>query len=519
MRNHVKIVNDLVITALISLIPMYSVICQTDEFTLLGTMEGVLVDSLAEWPAWPIPVNVGDINGDGYPDIAVGDPNLETVLIYFGGQELDTNHDMILTYEESSLTFGSSLCGGDINGDGSSDLIIGAFGAYGLNFLAGQVRIYYGGTTFDSIPDVILVGNLYRGFFGEQVRSGGDLNGDGWQDLVVYEPDDYYLRGHIYVFHGGPSFDTTPDEMIVGEFLRPITDQIEIIRDINGDGYDEMIYTTWGTEDGDLDKLWLVYGGDSLDVSTARIFEEDSLHDEDSFGRHIIGVEDYDGDAICDILIEGGGLVLFSGATFDTLYYQNNYTYHGLAQTDLNNDGLSDIIMGYRDTVSVIFGGSPRSIPPVARIILETEFNDFGKPIATGDFNQDGYPEVVIGSGSNYTRGISYLYNYGDPTADIETKPDQQPLAHVVVQNYPNPFNPSTTIEYNIPENLDVSLMIYDIAGREVQTLVSRLQGQGNHEVSWDGTSRMGEQVSGGMYFARLRAGEFSSVAKMVYLR
>jgi len=307
--------------------------------------------------------------------------------------------------------------------------------------------------------------------------------------------------------------------MIVGEFLRPITDQIEIIRDINGDGYDEMIYTTWGTEDGDLDKLWLVYGGDSLDVSTARIFEEDSLHDEDSFGRHIIGVEDYDGDAICDILIEGGGLVLFSGATFDTLYYQNNYTYHGLAQTDLNNDGLSDIIMGYRDTVSVIFGGSPRSIPPVARIILETEFNDFGKPIATGDFNQDGYPEVVIGSGSNYTRGISYLYNYGDPTADIETKPDQQPLAHVVVQNYPNPFNPSTTIEYNIPENLDVSLMIYDIAGREVQTLVSRLQGQGNHEVSWDGTSRMGEQVSGGMYFARLRAGEFSSVAKMVYLR
>jgi len=84
---------------------------------------------------------------------------------------------------------------------------------------------------------------------------------------------------------------------------------------------------------------------------------------------------------------------------------------------------------------------------------------------------------------------------------------------------YPNPFNPSTTIEYELPEHSDVSLVIYDIAGREVNTLVSTTQQAGSYNVTWDGTDHNGLHVAGGMYFARLQAGEYSSVVKMVYLR
>jgi len=84
---------------------------------------------------------------------------------------------------------------------------------------------------------------------------------------------------------------------------------------------------------------------------------------------------------------------------------------------------------------------------------------------------------------------------------------------------YPNPFNPSTTIEYDLPDHSDVSLIIYDIAGREVQTLVSRSLVPGNYQVNWNGTNQQGKQVAGGMYFARLQAGGYSSVVKMVYLR
>jgi len=84
---------------------------------------------------------------------------------------------------------------------------------------------------------------------------------------------------------------------------------------------------------------------------------------------------------------------------------------------------------------------------------------------------------------------------------------------------YPNPFNPSTIIDYDLPERVDVSLVIYDVTGRQVQTLVSRAHQAGTYEASWDGTDKHGYQVAAGMYFARLQAGEFHSVVKMVYLR
>jgi len=89
----------------------------------------------------------------------------------------------------------------------------------------------------------------------------------------------------------------------------------------------------------------------------------------------------------------------------------------------------------------------------------------------------------------------------------------------LLIHNYPNPFNPSTTIEYDLPEYSEVSLVIYDVAGREVTTLISAPQLPGSYNVSWDGADLKGLQVAGGMYFARLQAGDYSSVVKMVYLR
>lgn len=87
------------------------------------------------------------------------------------------------------------------------------------------------------------------------------------------------------------------------------------------------------------------------------------------------------------------------------------------------------------------------------------------------------------------------------------------------VSAFPNPFNPSINIEYKLPEHLDVSLQVIDITGREIQTLVSTSQASGNYTATWDGLDHDGHQVPGGMYFARMQAGEYSSVVKMVYLR
>lgn len=86
-------------------------------------------------------------------------------------------------------------------------------------------------------------------------------------------------------------------------------------------------------------------------------------------------------------------------------------------------------------------------------------------------------------------------------------------------QNYPNPFNPTTTIRYDLPQGGDVTLVIYDVLGREVKVLVSREVASGFHEAVWDGRDDVGEEVAAGIYLYRLQAGGSSEVRKMVVLR
>ncbi|NQT62932.1 MAG: T9SS type A sorting domain-containing protein [Candidatus Marinimicrobia bacterium] len=113
----------------------------------------------------------------------------------------------------------------------------------------------------------------------------------------------------------------------------------------------------------------------------------------------------------------------------------------------------------------------------------------------------------------------SYLYYYGGSTLLYVEEENLETPKAFFLSSYPNPFNPSTTIEYDLPEQSEVSLTIYDIAGREVQKLVSTRQALGSYSVGWNGTNRDGHQVAAGMYFARLQASDHSSVVKMVYLR
>ncbi|HJN69584.1 MAG TPA: T9SS type A sorting domain-containing protein, partial [Candidatus Marinimicrobia bacterium] len=97
----------------------------------------------------------------------------------------------------------------------------------------------------------------------------------------------------------------------------------------------------------------------------------------------------------------------------------------------------------------------------------------------------------------------------------IENIPDQFALHN----NYPNPFNPVTTIRYDLPLGTDVHLVVFDILGREVKTLVNEKQEAGFKSVKWNGRNDMGQTVSAGMYFYRIHAGSFSKVQKMVLLK
>lgn len=91
-----------------------------------------------------------------------------------------------------------------------------------------------------------------------------------------------------------------------------------------------------------------------------------------------------------------------------------------------------------------------------------------------------------------------------------------------LAQNFPNPFNPTTTIRFDMPDGVsgDMSLVIYDLLGREVKTLLAnKAATPGVYNISWDGTDDAGNQTGSGVYLYALRAGEFKSTKKMIKIQ
>jgi hypothetical protein len=93
------------------------------------------------------------------------------------------------------------------------------------------------------------------------------------------------------------------------------------------------------------------------------------------------------------------------------------------------------------------------------------------------------------------------------------------PIEFSLSQNYPNPFNPVTTIKFGVPEESKVSLLIFDLLGREVKTLINGNLKPGFHKVIWNGTDHFEKQVATGMYFTVMQSGDFRDVRKMVLLK
>ena len=93
------------------------------------------------------------------------------------------------------------------------------------------------------------------------------------------------------------------------------------------------------------------------------------------------------------------------------------------------------------------------------------------------------------------------------------------PQAYVLAQNYPNPFNPTTTISYSIKNPGQVELNIYNVLGQNVRTLVNEYQNAGTYSTCWNGRNDSGDEVATGIYFYRIKSGDFSQIKKMVMMK
>lgn len=141
-------------------------------------------------------------------------------------------------------------------------------------------------------------------------------------------------------------------------------------------------------------------------------------------------------------------------------------------------------------------------------------------PLNYGDLNLAEYaegfrqlrPSLIGFAGTD--RGDRMLELVNSLASDVVL-----PKAFSLLQNFPNPFNPQTSISYGLPEGVNVRVTIHNILGQRVRLLVDSYQEPGFKNVVWDGTDENGRQVSSGLYFYRLEAGEFVAVRKMMKLQ
>ena len=121
----------------------------------------------------------------------------------------------------------------------------------------------------------------------------------------------------------------------------------------------------------------------------------------------------------------------------------------------------------------------------------------------------------LVRSDGTYRPAFKWLADFikSNPTG-VEETVSGLPSKYQLDQNFPNPFNPVTTIQYSITKSSNVSLKVFDMLGREVQTLVNTMQGPGQYSVMLNAQS-----LGSGVYFYRLNAGTYTETKKLILLK
>ena len=400
------------------------------------TMTGEAASSLFGWAV----SGAGDVNGDGYADALVGASGFNAstgkAYIFFGGSSMNNVADAVFNGEAAGNTFSNSVSNaGDVNGDGFSDIIIGA-DQYGSN--AGRAYVYYGGAVINNTADVVMTGTASAGRFGRTVAFAGDLNGDSYSDFAVASwKNDGVDSGKVHVFFGGASMDNIADAVIYGEtYYESLGWSLSTAGDVNGDGYDDLI--AGGISYNSLDGRAILYDYFMKnEISADRQMTGEFTGD--LFGTSVSDAGDVNGDGFGDLIAgsqgynnyTGRAYIFFGGAAPDfipdlVLNGEGISNVFGISTSsagDVNGDGYDDVIVGaygYNSSFGrayIYYGGA--SMNNAADVILNGEAAStyFGVTVSgTGDVNGDGFEDVIVGAtGYSSSTGKAYLF-YGGPS-------------------------------------------------------------------------------------------------------
>jgi len=181
---------------------------------------------------WATGTGAGDVNGDGYGDVVIGSVNLPEAYLYLGGASgLATTPAVTLTGPNGSQ-FGLAVSGaGDVNGDGYADIVVGGKGT-------SNAYVYLGGANGPGTTPAATLKGDDGSDFGGAVASAGDVNGDGYADVVVGA----FGSSNTYVYLGGASgLSTTAADTLSGPGGSDFGDAVASAGDVNGDGYADLV--------------------------------------------------------------------------------------------------------------------------------------------------------------------------------------------------------------------------------------------------------------------------------------
>jgi hypothetical protein len=257
---------------------------------------------------------VGDYNADGFDDLVVGGGKhkdcLREAFVYFGGDTISPEPDMVISVycTQCGIRFADPItpCG-DINADGYDDFTFGD-----PNNMKGQSLVYFGGPEADSLYDVALRNPELTGsgFGDKSPREEGDYDADGYPDLVQFNS---YPDPWLYVYKGGPQFDTIIDYKLVDTLL--YGPSVEYVNSFSMPGKSDLYLSNYNT-------------GESFIFSDVEILNENADYVLKEDGRNALGFAsgDFDSDGYselctgipyeCDHGTSYGGIIRFYQSPF-----------------------------------------------------------------------------------------------------------------------------------------------------------------------------------------------------------
>jgi FG-GAP repeat/Secretion system C-terminal sorting domain/FG-GAP-like repeat len=444
---------------------------QTDEggsFVYHGGADGVnpVASALLEidqaFAIFGNSASAGDVNGDGYGDILVGAGNYDNgeineggIFIYYGSASgINTTPAAIIESNQAGASMGNSVASaGDVNGDGYSDIVAGAFNYDNGETDEGRVYVFHGSAAgINTTPAVIIESNQAGASMGNSVASAGDVNGDGYSDIVAgaFNYDNGETdEGRVYVFHGSAAgINSTPAvTMESNQALANMGYSVASGGDVNGDGYSDIVAGAFNYDNGETNegRVYVFHGSAAGINATPAVTMESDLIGA-GMGNSVASAGDVNGDGYGDIVVGAysydngetneGRVYVFHGSaaginSTPAVTMESDFTnaYLGTSVAsagDVNGDGYSDIIAGANSLTNpqpqegafYIYHGSATGI--ITTPATYVEGNDLtatlGSYVASaGDINGDGYSDVIVGApnidhGQSF-EGVAYLYS------------------------------------------------------------------------------------------------------------